>query len=100
MLSDFTNKDWHAYQYHLRLQKGDKVIIRTSIRPDRIVQIADDVPAKIPYCTPNDLQRLVMKDNGFLSKEYTCLMLYCDSIQSLPLGYISELPPDFNPLKF
>lgn len=100
-MCDYVGKEWHSYQYYLRLEKGDKVLIRFTTSPDNIVEIADEHPeTDIYFSSPNNFKRKVKDETGHEYMENTCLMLYCDSLQELPLGIINKLPDDFNPLKY
>lgn len=100
MLCDYVGKDYHSFMYYSKLEKGDKVVIEFSNYPDKIVEIADEVPRPINYCVPNTLERLVKEGNGQEHSVRTCLMLYCESVQGLPLGKLEKRPDNFKPKRW
>jgi len=88
----------YSIQYHLLLDKGDKVVLEMGTHLE-IVQVCDEKPPHnceglIWACTH---KRMVRFASGSIEPRYTCDMRYCPSLKNLPLGLVEKMPLNFAP---
>jgi len=86
--------EFYSMGYYLRLERGDKVLMGMEV-----VEVTDEAPKRTfsQLAMGACYQRRVRSASGSNYLHFTCDMRYCQSLQSLPLGRIKELPIDFNP---